>query len=533
MMFSPLTPMDWKRRAVKYYPHKVAVIDEEKEFTYKEFGQRVDQLSMSLNKAGIEEGDHVAVMLPNTHYMLECFYGICQMGAVMVPLNYRLSAEDLEYIISHSDSKMLIVDEEFIAPIEKIVHKLALDKIIMVSVTGHKTSLNGIDYENFIQQAKDFDFEAQPEVVIDENQLLTLNYTSGTTSKPKGVMLTHRGNYINAANFMYHLGVKHDDVYLHTLPMFHANGWGGVWAITAAGGTHVCLRKVDPPLILDLFENQNITLLCGAPTVVNMLVNDPKAKETNIKMRPRMATAGAPPAAALIHKAQDILGLNMIHVYGLTETSPFILYNEWKDEFESKSLDEQATIKARQGIELVFNGETKVVNQDGEEVVWDGKELGEIITRGNVVMDGYYKDPEKTAEAIRGGWFYTGDLAVTYPDGYIEIQDRAKDLIISGGENISSTEVEGVLYKHPDVLEVAVIAVPDEKWGETPKAIIVLHSNANVTEEEVINYCRSQMAHFKAPRLVEFVESLPKTATGKLQKYRLREIHWKGSKKVN
>lgn len=264
-----------------------------------------------------------------------------------------------------------------------------------------------------------------------------------------------------------------------------------------------------------------------------MLVNDPKAKETNIKMRPRMATAGAPPAAALIHKAQDILGLNMIHVYGLTETSPFILYNEWKDEFESKSLDEQATIKARQGIELVFNGETKVVNQDGEEVAWDGKELGEIITRGNVVMDGYYKDPEKTAEAIRGGWFYTGDLAVTYPDGYIEIQDRAKDLIISGGENISSTEVEGVLYKHPDVLEVAVIAVPDEKWGETPKAIIVLHSNANVTEEEVINYCRSQMAHFKAPRLVEFVESLPKTATGKLQKYRLREIHWKGSKKVN
>lgn len=220
-------------------------------------------------------------------------------------------------------------------------------------------------------------------------------------------------------------------------------------------------------------------------------------------------------------------------MYGLTETSPFILYNEWKDEFESKSLDEQATIKARQGIELVFNGETKVVNQDGEEVAWDGKELGEIITRGNVVMDGYYKDPEKTAEAIRGGWFYTGDLAVTYPDGYIEIQDRAKDLIISGGENISSTEVEGVLYKHPDVLEVAVIAVPDEKWGETPKAIIVPHSNANVTEEEVINYCRSQMAHFKAPRLVEFVESLPKTATGKLQKYRLREIHWKGSKKVN
>ncbi|MCZ0872639.1 long-chain-fatty-acid--CoA ligase [Peribacillus sp. AS_2] len=529
-MFSPLTPIDWKRRAVKYYPHKVAVIDEEKKFTYKEFGQRTDQLSKALYSSGIEKGDHIAVMLPNTHYMLECFYGICQMGAVMVPLNYRLAAEDLEYIIKHSDSKMLIVDEEFTAPIEKIITKLSLEKIIIVPVEGYETTLPGIDYENFILHANDNEL---PEVKIDENQLLTINYTSGTTSKPKGVMLTHRGNYMNAANFIYHLGVKHDDVYLHTLPMFHANGWGGVWSVTATGGTHVCLRKVDPPLILKLFARHNITLLCGAPTVVNMLVNDPKAKETNIKVHPRMATAGAPPAAALIQKAQDILGLNMIHVYGLTETSPFILYNEWKDEFEAKSADEQAIIKARQGIELVFNGETMVVNKEGKEVAWDGKELGEIITRGNVVMEGYYKDPEKTAEAIRDGWFHTGDLAVTYPDGYIEIQDRAKDLIISGGENISSTEVEGVLYKHPDVLEAAVIAIPDDKWGETPKAIIVLQQNAKVTENEIITFCRSKMAHFKAPTKVEFVESLPKTATGKLQKYRLREIHWKGSKKVN
>jgi len=260
---------------------------------------------------------------------------------------------------------------------------------------------------------------------------------------------------------MYHLGVNHDDVYLHTLPMFHANGWGGVWAITAAGATRVCLRKVDPPLILDLFCSKRISLLCGAPTVVNMLVNDPKAKEIKVKTKPRMATAGAPPAAALIQKAQEILGLKMIHVYGLTETSPFILYCEWKTEFDTKSADEQATIKARQGIELAFNGETKVVRQDGEEVDWNGRELGEIVTRGNVVMSGYYKDPQNTAAAIRDGWFHTGDLAVTHPDGYIEIQDRAKDLIISGGENISSTEVEGVLYKHPAVLETAVIAVPD------------------------------------------------------------------------
>ncbi|MBP1948640.1 long-chain-fatty-acid--CoA ligase [Virgibacillus litoralis] len=530
-MFSALTPLDWKRRAVKYYSEKTAVIDGDKQFTYKEFGERTDKLSVALHETGIREGDHVAVMLPNTHYMLESFYGICQLGAAMVPLNYRLTAEDLKYIINHSDAKMLIVDEEFCGPIEEIQDQLSLEQIVIVSVPGHETTIKGVDYEAFLQHVSK---NAEPPFVeIDENQLLTLNYTSGTTSKPKGVMLTHRGNYINAANFMYHLGVNHDDVYLHTLPMFHANGWGGVWAITAAGGTHVCLRKVDPPHILDLFESENISLLCGAPTVVNMLVNEPKAKETNVKTHPRMATAGAPPAAALINKAQDILGLNMIHVYGLTETSPFILYCEWKREFDSKSADEQATIKARQGIELAFNGETKVVNSDDAEVAWDGKELGEIITRGNVVMEGYYKDEEKTAAAIKDGWFYTGDLAVTHSDGFIEIRDRAKDLIISGGENISSTEVEGVLYKNPAVMETAVISIPDEKWGEVPKAIVVLYPNTNVTEGEIIDYCRSNMAHFKAPKAVEFVEALPKTATGKLQKYRLREMYWEGSKKVN
>ncbi|MBY7144320.1 long-chain-fatty-acid--CoA ligase [Virgibacillus sp. NKC19-3] len=530
-MFANLTPLDWKRRAVKYYPQKTAVIDGEKKFTYKEFGERIDKLSIALYASGIREGDHVAVMLPNTHYMLESFYGISQLGAVMVPLNYRIAAADMEYIINHSDAKMLIVDEEFSGPIKEIENDLNLDEIIIVAVEGQKAALKGLDYEAFLQTTPQN--ATLPEVEIDENQLLTLNYTSGTTSKPKGVMLTHRSNYLNAANFMYHLGVSHDDVYLHTLPMFHANGWGGVWAITATGGTHVCLRKVDPPYILDLFENENISLLCGAPTVINMLVNDSKAKESNIRTNPRMATAGAPPAAALIQKAQEILGLNMIHAYGLTETSPFILYNEWKKEFDEKTVDEQATIKARQGIELAFNGETKVVHQDGKEVAWNGEELGEIITRGNVVMEGYYKDPEKTAESIKDGWFHTGDLAVTHPNGYIEIRDRAKDLIISGGENVSSTEVEGVLYKHPDVMETAVIAIPDEKWGEVPKAIIVLHPDAMVTEKEIIAYCRKEMAHFKAPKAVEFVDALPKTATGKLQKFRLREMYWRGAKKVN
>ena len=531
-MFAPLTPLDWKRRAIKYYPEKIAVIDEDKKFTYKEFGKRTDQLSIALHNAGIRESDHVAVMLPNTHYMLESFYGIGQLGAVMVPLNYRLAAKDLEYILNHSDAKMLIVDAEFGQLIEDIQDQLAIEQYIIVQVDGHESGIKGIDFEEFIAGIPEG--AEVPTAEIDENQMLTLNYTSGTTSNPKGVMLTHRSNYMNAANFLHHLELKHDDVYLHTLPMFHANGWGGVWAITAAGATHICLRKVDPPLILSLFEKHQITVLCGAPTVVNMLVNEPKAKEVNITTNPRMATAGAPPAAALIAKAQDILGLNMIHVYGLTETSPFILYCEWKKEFDEKSPEEQATIKARQGIELAFNGETKVVSQeDGKEVSWNGKELGEIVTRGNVVMEGYYKDPEKTAEAIKDGWFYTGDLAVTHPDGFIEIQDRIKDMIISGGENISSTEIEGVLYKHPDILEVAVIAVPDEKWGEVPKAIVVLREGATVTEQDIIDYTRSNMAHFKTPKSVAFVDALPKTATGKLQKFRLREMYWSGSKKVN
>ncbi|GAB3053096.1 long-chain-fatty-acid--CoA ligase [Virgibacillus ainsalahensis] len=529
-MFTDLTPLDWKRRAIKYYPNKTAVIDGEKKFTYKEFGERVNRLSVALTEAGIEKEEHVAVMLPNTHEMLECFYGIGQLGAVMVPLNYRISPSDMEYIINHSDAKMLIVDEEFTGSIKEIENNLSLEEIIIVSITGQESKLKGIDYENFLKHAPSSN---PPEVVIDENQMLTLNYTSGTTSNPKGVMLTHRSNYLNAANFMYHLGVGGDDVYLHTLPMFHVNGWGGVWAITAAGGTHVCLRKVDPPLILDLFEKENISLLCGAPTVINMLVNDPTAKDAKITTKPRMGTAGSPPAAALIQQAQELLGLNMIHVYGLTETSPFILYNEWKKEFDDKSVEEQAAIKARQGIELAFNGETKVVNSEDGEVAWNGEEMGEIVTRGNTVMKGYYKDPEKTEAAIKNGWFHTGDLAVTHPDGYIEIRDRAKDVIISGGENISSTEIEGVLYKHPDILETAVIAVPDEKWGEVPMAIVVLKEGASVNEADIISYCRDSIAHFKAPKRAIFTNELPKTATGKLQKYRLRQMYWDGEKRVN
>ncbi|BCJ88187.1 long-chain-fatty-acid--CoA ligase [Effusibacillus dendaii] len=530
-MITPLTPLDWKRRAVKYYPDKIAVIDDEKRFTYREFGKRTNQLSHALMSIGIQKGDHVAVMLPNTHEMLECFYGITQFGAVMVPLNYRLTSDDFAYILNHSDAKALILSAEYAKPIEEIRDQIPnIKHFIVTDQNQFSTRLDALDYESFLAGKADSDIHIE----IDENQMITINYTSGTTSRPKGVMMTHRGNYMNAADFLYHLRIHHDDVYLHTLPMFHANGWGGVWAITAAGGTHVCLRKVDAKRILELFQKEGVSSLCGAPTVVNMMVNAPEAKDIKLSVRPRMGTAGSPPPAALIQKAQELLGLEMIHVYGLTETSPFILYCEWPRRFESLSADEQADIKARQGIEMVFNGETKVVRpEDGREVEWNGKEIGEIVTRGNVVMEGYYKQPEATANAIKDGWFYSGDLAVVHPDGYVEILDRSKDIIISGGENISSTEVEGVIYKHPAVLEAAVIAVPDEKWGEVPKAIIVLKEGSTLTEQELIQFCRDRMAHFKCPKSVDFVDSLPRTATGKLQKFRLREKYWQGNRRVN
>ncbi|MDI3327275.1 MAG: long-chain-fatty-acid--CoA ligase [Alicyclobacillaceae bacterium] len=530
-MNTPLTPIDWKRRAVKYYPNKVAVIDGELRLTYRELGQRINRLSDALRNEGIGKGDHVAVILTNTHEMIECFFGIGQLGAVMIPVNYRLNQEEFTYILNHSDAKMLIVDSEFIKPIEEIQDRLSnIRKYVVVSRGDVATSLPHLAYEAFLASGS---AEEPPGVDIDENQIITINYTSGTTSRPKGVMLTHRNSFLNAANFLYHLGVTHDDVYLHTLPLFHVNGWGGIWAITAAGATHVCLRKVDPEAVLRIFDEYGVTLLCGAPTVVNMLVNAPGASRVRKGIRRRMAVAGSPPPAAVLKKAEELLGLEVVHVYGMTETSPFITYCEWNAGFDRLSEEEKTVIKARQGIEQMFSGEVKVVREDDshQEVEWDGKQIGEIVARGNAVMAGYYKQPEETAKIIVDGWLHTGDLAVVHPDGYIEILDRKKDIIISGGENISSTEVEGVIYQHPDVLEAAVIAVPDDTWGEVPKALVVVKPGASLTEKELIQFCRDRLAHFKTPKSVEFVDSLPRTATGKLQKFKLRERYWQGKEK--
>ena len=357
---------------------------------------------------------------------------------------------------------------------------------------------------------------------ITERDLLTINYTSGTTSRPKGVMITHRNAYMNVVGTLLHHPMTCADRYLWTLPMFHANGWTFVWTVTAVGGTHICLRKIDPTRAFELMRDEAVTMLCAAPTVLITLANAPAEQRGEVPRGVRVMTAGAPPAAATIERVEGEFGWELMQAYGLTETAPFITVCEPRPEHQALSSEERATIKARQGVELITSGELRVVGEDDSDVPRDGQTLGEIIVRGNVVMEGYYKDAAATAEAMRGGWFRSGDAAVVHPDGYVQIRDRFKDVIISGGENISSVEVEGIMMRHPAVQEIAVVGMPDEKWGETPHAFVVLTEGATVTEAELVAYARDQMAHFKAPRKFAFTDQLPKTATGKIQKYVLR-----------
>jgi len=511
-METALTPMDFARRARKLYGDREAVVDGDLRLTYREFLDRCDRWSSTLQQLGVARGDRVAYVAPNTHAQLESFYAIPQIGAVLVPINYRLTADDFVYLVNHSGAKVVCAHADYLAAVESIRSKLpAVDHF--VALEG--SHAGWLDYETLIAEGVNDFF--RPE--IGESDLLTINYTSGTTSRPKGVMITHRNAYMNSVGMLLHEHMTCADRYLWTLPMFHANGWTFVWTITAAGATHVCLSKVDPKRVFELIDTERITMLCAAPTVLISLAN---ADRRSARRGVRVLTAGAPPAASTIERLEGELGWTVTQMYGLTETAPFITVCESRAEHEQLSMAESAVIKARQGVELITSGETTVIDDEGNEVSADGKTVGEIVVRGNVVMAGYYNDPEATAEAMRDGWFHTGDAAVIHPDGYIEIRDRLKDVIISGGENISSVEVEGVLLRHPAVQEVAIVGLPHERWGEAPHAFVVLRSDANTTEDELREFARSQLAHFKAPHTVTFVEELPKTATGKIQKYVLR-----------
>src|SRR6266699_1869314 len=517
-METALTPLEFARRARKLYGDREGVVDGDLRLTYEQFCDRCDRWSAALQGMGVKKGDRVAYIAPNTHEQLESFYAVPQIGAVLVPINYRLTPDDFVFITTHSGAKVLCVHPDHMEAVDSVRGRLAgVEHFVALGSAGGRRGW--IEYEPAIASAGS-NFK-RPE--IKESDLLSLNYTSGTTAKPKGVMITHRNAWMNVVGTLVHLHLGVDDRYLWTLPMFHANGWTFVWIVTAVGGTHVCLPKVDPARVFELIRKENVRWLCAAPTVLIALANAPVTARGEIPSGVNVVTAGAPPAAATIERMEGEFGWEVTQVYGLTETAPFITVCAPLPEHEELSPSDRAVLKARQGVELLTSGELRVVDSDGREVPADGQTVGEIVVRGNVVMEGYYNDPEATMRAMGDGWFHTGDAAVLHPDGYAEIRDRLKDVIISGGENISSVEVEGVLLRHPEVQEAAIVGLPHEKWGETPHAFVVLREGGSATEEDVIAFAREQLAHFKAPRGVTFVGELPKTATGKIQKYVLRK----------
>jgi fatty-acyl-CoA synthase len=515
-MDTPLTPLEFARRARRLYRDREAVVDGSLRLTYGQFFDRCDRWSAALQGMGVGRGDRVAYIAPNTHAQLESFYSVPQLGAVLVPINYRLTAADFAYIIGHSGARIVCVHPDHLDAVDGIRTELP--------EVEHFVALDGaregwLDYEELIGAADPAGFTPAR---ISEQDLLTINYTSGTTARPKGVMITHRNAYMNVVGTLLHLRMLVDERYLWTLPMFHANGWTYVWAVTAAGAIHVCLPRVEPGAIFELIRRERVGWLCAAPTVLIGLASAPAEVRGEVPAGVRVVTAGAPPAAATIERLEGGLRWEVTQVYGLTETAPFITVCEPRPEHESLAPSERAVVKARQGVELITSGELRVVDDHGREVAGDGQTLGEIVVRGNVVMKGYYNDPEATERAMGDGWFHTGDAAVVHPDGYVEIRDRIKDVIISGGENISSIEVEGALLRHPAVQEVAIVGMPDERWGESPHAFVVMAAGGQATEAELVEFARAHLAHFKAPRHVHFVAELPKTATGKIQKYVLR-----------
>jgi fatty-acyl-CoA synthase len=512
---TPLTPVDFARRTRRLHGFREAVVDGSLRLSYEQFFERCDRWSSALQGLGVRPGDRVATIAPNTHAQLEAFYAIPQIGAVLVPINYRLTPDDFVYIINHSGTSVVCAHEDYLEAVDGVRDQMPGVRHF-VALEGSREGW--LDYEAAVAAAG-VDF-ARPE--ISERDLLTINYTSGTTARPKGVMITHRNAAMNTIGTLLHMPMAVGDRYLWTLPMFHANGWTFTWTVTAASGTHICLRKVEPAEVFRLIRDERVRWLSAAPTVLIALANAPAQVRGDVRPGVHVVTAGAPPAAATIERLEGEFGWEVTHVYGLTETAPFITVCAPLPEHKRLTKRRLAEVKARQGVELITSGELRVVDEAGQEVPADGQALGEIIVRGNVVMEGYYNDPEATKRAMGDGWFHSGDAAVVHPDGYVEIRDRMKDVIISGGENISSVEVEGTLLRHPSVQEAAIVGLPHDKWGEAPVAFIVLRDGTSATEEELIAFARDRLAHFKAPHQVTFVAELPKTATGKIQKYVLR-----------
>ncbi|MFZ0042654.1 MAG: AMP-binding protein, partial [Solirubrobacteraceae bacterium] len=500
-----LSPLNFLARSAQTLRERPAVVHGDRRYNYAELAARCNRLASALRERGLEKHDRVAILAPNTPALLEAHYGVPLAGGVLVALNTRLRSSEVEYILRDSGSKTLLVDSE----LSELVDDIDLDGIetIVIEDTGEP----GDPYEELLSEGSD---EPPESWLEDENEPISINYTSGTTGKPKGAIYTHRGAYLRAHGVALEIRLGYDSVHLWTLPMFHCNGWCLTWAVTAAGGVHVCLRKVEPDRIWDLFEAEGVTHYSGAPTVHMSIVNHDKAHQ--LEQRVTVPTGGSPPPPAVLKRMRD-LNLYPIHLYGLTETYGPVMGCSWQPQWDEEDLEGQARLLARQG--STYNGAdlVRVVDDDMEDVDRDGETVGEVVMRGNSVMAGYHGQDAKTDEAFRGGWFHSGDLAVWHPDGYVELRDRSKDIIISGGENISSIEIEQALSEHGAVLEAAVVAMPDDKWGERPKAFVELKGSEDPSEEDLISFCKDRLAKFKCPAAIEFGE-LPRTSTGKVQK---------------
>jgi fatty-acyl-CoA synthase len=517
-----LTPISFLRRAAHVYPEKTAIVHGERSYSYREFHERACRLASALEKRGLGQGDCVAIMGANTPEMLEAHYGVPMLGGVLNSLNIRLDAATTAFILGHGQAKALITDREFSATIKAALGEVERE-ILVIDIDDPLAEggelIGDLDYETLLAEGDPSYDGGQPK---DEWQSISLLYTSGTTGNPKGVVYHHRGAYLNAMGNMITMGVTGRSVYLWTLPMFHCDGWTFTWGVTAACATHVCLRKVDPALIYSMIKEQGVTHMCGAPIVLTLLAHAPESVKTSFEQTVECATGGAAPPSAVI-EAMEANGFRVTHLYGLTETYGPATVCAWQDDWGGLELNDRSSKMARQGVNyLTLEGAAVIDPETMEQVPWDGETMGELMLRGNTVMKGYLKNAAASAQAFEGGWFHSGDLAVRHPDGYIEVKDRSKDIIISGGENISSLEVEETLYRHPKVLEAAVVARPDEKWGETPCAFVTLKDGAEADAQDVIGFCRQHMAHFKAPRTVIF-GPLPKTSTGKIQKFLLRD----------
>ena len=522
--FQPLTPLTFLERSAAVFPEHPAVVHGPLRRSYRELYERTRRLASALAARGIDKGDTVAVMLANTPAMLECHYGVPMCGAVLNTLNTRLDAAVIAFSLDHGEAKVLITDREFSATVAEALKQCRTKPIVIdyddPMFTGTGERVGEIEYEAFVAQGDPNFAWVMPD---DEWDAIALNYTSGTTGDPKGVVYHHRGASLLATSNVLTGGMQRHPVYLWTLPMFHCNGWCFPWTICLLAGTHVCLRQVRAKAIYDALADHGVTHMCGAPIVMSTLLNAPEAERRSFPQTVAFFTAAAPPPEAVLSGMAQA-GFAVTHLYGLTECYGPAVVNEWNEAWNALPGSEQAALKARQGVRYpALEGLSVRDPETLEPVPADGQTLGEVMMRGNVVMKGYLKNPAATRKAFEGGWFHTGDLGVTYPDGYIQLKDRSKDIIISGGENISSIEVEDALYKHPAVQAAAVVARPDEKWGETPCAFIELKPGAQVTEAEITAWCRQHLASFKCPRTVVFAE-VPKTSTGKIQKFRLREL---------